>query len=172
MFDINLHLVGSRYKAAIHRVVDKQTAAEPMNTVTLTGIESRLISEVIDGETDFWASLPNVATAITQIVEHYFPEIQDIVNNAVFPIGFEMFGHSEAFERRAASARSRKLPYCTRCGRALKNGYYSVEVVDGGAGVALPGGYSEYTDKSGYMGLFDFGPECVKSIPSKYRIKN
>lgn len=64
--------------------------------------------------------------------------------------------------------------HCAACGRALKDGAgYTVCVAEGGeilVGTRYWDDDAVVTD-SGYMGLFDLGPECARTIKPSYKAK-
>ena len=63
---------------------------------------------------------------------------------------------------------------CTICGRDTSKQGKSVGVIvsDGGASVVFPGDIALEQSDAGYMGWFPVGSECIKSVPSEFRIAN
>lgn len=76
--------------------------------------------------------------------------------------------------RRAKAAREGLRFQCEACGRGLRDGSgYNVVIVDGGFKALAPAlwGEPEIEEDSGYMGMYDLGPECGKLVPAAYRVK-
>lgn len=77
-------------------------------------------------------------------------------------------------EREAKAFGSLSFLSCIICGRdTSKQGKSSGVVVSGGGSVIVhPEDITKEQDDGGYMGWFPVGSECIKAVPSEFRIKN
>lgn len=56
---------------------------------------------------------------------------------------------------------------CVRCGKAVKNNKYAVQLVEGDL-LALSTKEEADLEDSGYLGFYPVGSECKKHIPAEF----